>query len=535
MLAFGVGAARPATIRGTLGADRLIGTAAPDTIFGRAGADTLDGRGGADLLDGGLGRDVLTGGPGDDRLAVADDGARDTVGCGAGGDIVAAELADAVGVTCEVVTRQLSRDPFTDEEGQHQTEVEPDSYAVGSTIVTAFQAGRMVDGGASGIGFATSRDGGAHWRSGFLPSLTAESRPPGDAPSASDPVVAFDALHGVWLIATVVESDVRVRTLVSRSRDGITWGAPVVAAGDPAEDDDKEWIVCDNSVVSPFRGHCYLSYLDARSAEIRTRISTDGGLVWSAPVVTVPRTDLGFVNGAQPVVRPDGTLVVVFALAAAGDHFGDPAASQIQAVRSTDGGRTFGPVASVARVQAEDVQGIRAPTLPSADVDAGGTVYVAWGDCRFRDECTVDDVVVSRSRDGIAWTPPERVPLVGRGSDVQAFVPGLAVDPTTAGSTAHVAVVAYTLAESCSYEGCRGIGVAFASSRNGGRSWTAPRRLDAKPMSMLWLPDTGLGRMLGDYVSTSYVRGRPVPVFALAVEPFGGQLREAIYASTRIR
>jgi hypothetical protein len=54
-------------------------------------------------------------------------------------------------------------------------------------------------------------------------------------------------------------------------------------------------------------------------------------------------------------------------------------------------------------------------------------------------------------------------------------------------------------------------------------------------MSMLWLPDTGLGRMLGDYVSTSYVRGRPVPVFALAVEPIGGQLREAIYASTRIR
>ena len=508
VLALGVGAARPATIRGTLGPDRLVGTARPDTIFGRAGADTL---------------------------AVSDDTARDTVRCGAGRDVVVAELADAVGPSCEIVTRQLSRDPFTNEEGQHQTQVEPDSYAVGSTIVTAFQAGRMDDGGASGIGFATSKDGGAHWRSGFLPSLTTESKPPGDAPSASDPVVAYDAQHGVWLIATVAESEVRVRTLVSRSKDGVTWGAPVTAAGDPAEDDDKEWVVCDNGLASPFRGRCYLSYLDARSAEIRTRISTDGGLSWSAPAVTAPRTELGFVNGAQPVVRPDGTLVVVFDLAAGGAHFADPAASQIQAARSTDGGRTFGPVVTVARVQAEDVQGIRAPTLPSADVDSGGMVYVAWGDCRFRDECTVDDIVVSRSHDGIAWTPPERVPLVGQGSDVQAFVPGLAVDPTTGGSTAHVAVVAYTQAESCSYDTCRGIGVAFASSRNGGRSWTAPRRLDAEPMSMLWLPDTGLGRMLGDYVSTSYVRGRPVPVFALAVEPFGGQFREAIYASTRIR
>jgi hypothetical protein len=433
------------------------------------------------------------------------------------------------------VTRQLSRDPFGDEEGQHQTEVEPDSYAVGATIVTAFQAGRMDNGGASGIGFSTSRDAGARWRSGFLPSLTTESKPPGDAPSASDPVVAYDAQHGVWLVATIAESEVGVRTLVSRSKDGLTWGAPVVAAGDPAEDDDKEWLVCDNFLTSPYRGNCYLSYLDARSAEIRTRTSADGGLVWSAPAVTAPRQDLGFVNGAQPVVQPDGTLVVVFELEPGGAHFADPAANQIQAARSTDGGRTFGAVTTVVRVQHEDVQGIRAPTLPSADVDSGGTIYVAWGDCRFRDECVVDDIVVTHSRDGIAWTPPARVPLAPQPSDVQVFVPGLAVDHTTGGSTAHVAVVAYTQSESCSYETCRGIGVVFASSRNGGRSWTKPRRLDAEPMAETWLADTGLGRMLGDYVSTSYVRGRPIPVFALAAEPFGGQLREAIYASPRIR
>ena len=327
MLTLGVDAAGPATIRGTLGPDRLVGTAGADRIFGRAGADTIEGRGGADLLDGGLGRDLLVGGPGDDFIGAEYDGARDTVRCGAGRDVVVAELADAVGSSCETVSRQLSRDPFADVRGQHQTEVEPDSFAVGSTIVTTFQAGRMVDGGASGIGFATSRDAGLHWRSGFLPSLTTESRPPGDAPSASDSVVAYDAQHGYWLVATVAESEVRVRTLVSRSRDGIAWSAPVVAAGDPAEDDDKEWIACDNGLTSPFRGRCYLSYLDARSAQIRTRISTDGGLRWSAPAVTAPGTDLGFVNGAQPVVQPNGTLVVVYDLAAGGAHYADPVAA----------------------------------------------------------------------------------------------------------------------------------------------------------------------------------------------------------------
>ena len=526
-----VGAAGAATIRGTLGPDRLVGTAGPDVIFGRAGADTLEGRGAADLLDGGPGRDLLVGGPGDDRLAAAYDGARDTVCCGAGRDLAVADLEDAVGASCETVSRRLSRDPFTGEDGQHQTEVEPSSFAVGSTLVTAFQAGRMVDGGASGIGFATSKDAGAHWRSGFLPSLTTESRPAGDSPSASDPVVAYDAQHGTWLIGTVAESEIRVRTLVSRSRDGVTWSAPVVAAGDPSEDDDKEWIACDNGSLSPFRGHCYLSYLDVRSSTIRTRLSTNGGLTWSTPTVSVPDSDLGFENGAQPVVQPDGTLVIVFDLAAGGSHYADPAANQIQAVRSTDGGRTFSPPITVARVLAEDVRGIRAPTLPGAAADAGGTIYVVWGDCRFRQDCSDDDIVVSHSRDGLAWTPAERVPLVDQGSDQQAFVPGLGVDPN---ATGRLAVVAYTQPESCSSETCHGIDAVFASSRNGGRTWTAARRLDAEPMAISSLPDTGLGAMLGDYVAMSYVRGKPIPVFALALDPLGERFREAIYASPRV-
>ena len=38
-----------------------------------------------------------------------------------------------------VPLRQLSSDPFTNSTSQHRTEVEPDSYAFGSTIVTTFQ------------------------------------------------------------------------------------------------------------------------------------------------------------------------------------------------------------------------------------------------------------------------------------------------------------------------------------------------------------------------------------------------------------
>ena len=50
----------------------------------------------------------------------------------------------------------ISSDPYTNTTSQHATEVEPDTFAAGSTWVSAFQVGRFRDGGGSNIGFATS-------------------------------------------------------------------------------------------------------------------------------------------------------------------------------------------------------------------------------------------------------------------------------------------------------------------------------------------------------------------------------------------
>src|SRR3989442_1314569 len=96
---------------------------------------------------------------------------------------------------------KLSSDPYTNATSQHATELEPDTYAFGSTIVSAFQVGRFFNGGASNIGFATSTNGGSSWTSGFLPSSTVFATPAGAYARASDPTVAFDARHNVWLIS----------------------------------------------------------------------------------------------------------------------------------------------------------------------------------------------------------------------------------------------------------------------------------------------------------------------------------------------
>jgi hypothetical protein len=528
-----LGPASAARINGTAGPDRLNGTALADTLRGLDGNDRLDARGGRDLLVGGAGRDLLLGGAGDDRLAAQADAERDDVRCGAGRDVANVELADAVASDCEVVSRQLSRDPYTDFRSQHETQVEPDSFAAGSTMVTAFQSGRLEDGGANDIGWATSQDAGASWRAGFLPGLSVFSNPAGDRSAVSDPVVAHDAAHGAWLIVSVGVTERGTELIVSRSRDGLTWAAPVDIATDPREDYDKEWIVCDSWPTSRFYGRCYVSYLDFESGEIRTRHSTDGGLTWSAPTGSPGRTRSGVANGAQPVVRPDGTLVMTYAVSAAFDFYADPNASSIDAVRSTDGGLTFEAPVRVSRLTEEYVRNMRAPSLPSSEVARDGTVYVVWSDCRLRDECGANDVVISSSSDGVRWSAPQALPVVPSWSQTHVFVPGLAVDLTTSGAGTRLAVAYYTLDVDC-IAPCGGVDAGLIQSPDGGRTWGAPQRLSAETMKLDWIALTGTGRFLGDYISTSYVAGKPVPVFAVASQPVRGEFRQAIFAATRV-
>ena len=264
----------------TAGAAQRLGTARADTIRGTTGGDYIDPR---------AGRDRVSGLGGNDRIK-AQDQFVDSVRCGRGLDLVTADLRDSVARDCEVVVRQLSRDPYRNPESQHATEVEPDSYAFGATVTAVFQVGRIRDGAAANIGFSTSSDAGRTWRSGVMPSLTANSVPRGNWTRASDPVVGYDAQHGMWLASSLAVTPGQESALVfNRSSDGIRWSAPVVATSSFARGEtllDKQWFACDNGTSSPFRGRCYLAYSDFRTDRISIQTSTDGGATWSAPIGT---------------------------------------------------------------------------------------------------------------------------------------------------------------------------------------------------------------------------------------------------------
>lgn len=520
------GLASAATVTGTPRADNLKGTPRADVLDGRAGKDTLLGLTGSDVIVGGPGRDTIAAGKGDDRVPAHSDGTPDRVACGPGRDIVTADGTDVVQRDCEIVSRQISSDRTSDPIGQHATQVEPDTFAFGSTIVSVFQNGRTFGGGAVAIGFSTSLDAGATWRTGLLPGVSDSSPRPGPSERASDPVVAYDAAHRVWLAATlgISERTNSYYLYVNRSADGLTWNDAVAAVTGPTGDLDKEWITCDNGTASPFGGNCYLSYLHVRSREIRTTTTTDGGLTWGQPVANspVPANGVDF-NGPQPMVLPSGRLVVVYT-AFAGANSG--ARSDIQATRSTDGGASFSAPVRVAPLSTADIPAMRTFALASAEVDGAGRAYIVWEGCPGGGECTASRIVMSTSVDGVTWTPAQAVTTGGQAVD--HFLPGIGANPV---GTGRLALVYHSIPDDCAnVPTCPGIDVFHTTSTDGGRTWSRQQRLTAEPIELDAIARTRIGLMLADYVSTSFVRGRPVSVFMLASPRIDERFRQATFA-----
>ena len=442
-----------------------------------------------------------------------------TLACGGGGGQSAPSQPSQPTPPQQFALTRLSADTYTNSDSQHATEVEPGIVASGSTIVTAFQVGRRFDGGASNIGFAISTNGGTSWTNGFLPGLTVSAG--GTYAAASDPSVAFDKAHGVWIIASLLITSGTDFVGVSRSTDAVNWGNPIIVSA--TNDADKQWITCDNTSSSAFYGHCYLEWDDPSKPAnglIWMSTSTDGGLTWSAAVNTA---SLSTGIGGQPLVQPNG-MVVVPILSADG--------TAMLASTSSDGGTTWNATVTIAGITDHVVAGnMRTIALPSASVDASGRVYVAWQDCRFRTACSSNDVVLSTSTDGSNWTAPVGIPIDAVTSTVDHFIPALAVDPASSDGSARLALTYYFYpVAQCTALTCQ-LEIGFVSSQDGGNTWTAPTTM-AGPMSLSWLPNTSSGVMVGDYTAITFSNGHAYGVFAVARANSGSTFDEAIYTNT---
>jgi hypothetical protein len=425
--------------------------------------------------------------------------------------------------------RRISSDPFTNASAQHATEADPSIGSSGSTVVAAFDQGLFANGnGASGIGFAASHDGGRTWIHGSLPGITVYSG--GQYTSTLLPTVAYDPRDRAWLItalAGVARSTgppVKIAIVVSRSTDaGRTWSRPVTVAQETdGRNLDGPAIACDHWLSSRYYGHCYIEFTrldrpgDSAGKVIQMSASADGGRTWGTAKTTANRATG---TAGKPLVRPDGTVVVPIDIW--------PKADEVLSFESHDGGRSWGPTRVIAHAKtAVDPLSnpLFIPALSDAE-DGVGRIYLAWQDCRFRPGCNANDIVMTSSGNGTIWTPVRRV-TGGLGDNT---LPGIGTDPLSASPSARIGLTYYHYDPHCTAASCF-IGVRFASSRDGGATWSRPTQI-AGPMQSSWLETVGQGAMISYFIgSTVLPGGNAVTAFPLATRPDGRMLHQDMYA-----
>jgi hypothetical protein len=239
----------------------------------------------------------------------------------------------------------------------------------------------------------SSTDGGATWQTSISIRPAADIR----TSCPSDPGVAIDLTGRQYFsydLATPcnAQGTSHIYVLV-RTGPAAAWSAPILVAPlGRSRFDDKPAIAVDQSPVSPHRNRVYVAWSRiARntSSSIVVSYSDDGGLAWSPPVTLSGQGE--DLNYASVATARNGTVYVAWT---------DESNYSIRIVRSTDGGRHFGPQKVVAAfetipiphcgigivVTAEPRSCIQADPTVTVDTSGGrysGRVYVSYTGTNF--------------------------------------------------------------------------------------------------------------------------------------------------------
>jgi hypothetical protein len=311
-----------------------------------------------------------------------------------------------------------------------------------TNIVGIYQQDRWSNGGARGLAASISFDGGSSWAQVVIPGISDCSG--GIYDRSTDPWVSYSPngrLHQLALSFNDIAppfvegegGDFDHALLASYSDDGgLTWSDPVEVIRDldanvfndkqtiTADPNDSDFVyavwdrlifppserasVISGFVTAAFRGPAWFSR------------STDGGATWErARLIYDPgQNDQTIAN--QIAVRPQGTLVNLFAEFRNESKKGLRGWS-VKVLRSNDKGVTWSRPIHVSRLgtiaitdpeSGDDVR--TGDIIPDIAVNrANGRLYAVWQDARFNNN-QADAIAFSQSLDGgLTWSAPIKV------------------------------------------------------------------------------------------------------------------------------
>jgi len=410
-----------------------------------------------------------------------------------------------------------------------------------SNIIGVYQQDRWSDGGAHGLVAARSFDGGTSWARNFAEfsqcSDNAATPYTSPFPRATDPWVSFDSNGTAYQIslgitsASLTLSGIEVST---STNGGTTWGVPVrvITDDDPIFFNDKESITGDWRPTAG-AGKAYATWIRGdlpgwdsisivgashsfayRGLPMFSK-TVDGGATWSAPVPMV-KSNI-YAQGNQIAVLPDGTLVNIYGALFKGSGVQPSNQAFWGAVRSTNGGKTWGGPIKIAELNTAlltnpDIpnptsldQTVRAGDyLPDVAVDPNtGTLYMVFADSIGGG---INHVKLTKSTNGgKTWTTPTDVTRTG--STTHSF--NGTVEVTADGT---VAVLYYDFRNNTPDPGLP-TNVWLTHSHDGGATWTEQPVYGAFNMENA---PVARGWFLGDYMGMAAVGNDLILFFGVA-------------------